>query len=839
MRQVVKRYPRFKITFYTEESTYHVKYDTDEKNSDDFMGESVISLSTKNAMEDDSAVFSFVLAGDVYWDRLLTANDAVVLEVTPSEEGEQPQNPVLLVGMISEVRLEGDYGENSKMYRITGQSFAKAFINFQLGIIQEVQVALTDLGWLPDSKEDGGVEMTQKTASQLVEGMIERFMPYMKYKYTNTKGGLEQFLTWSLDSWVDVERLTDVTPFINYEGSLKQMLDDLTAKPFNELFFDATPEGKCELIMRRTPFDEADWTKLPTYMVDSKSVISESVSINDQEAFTIYNIPQSNNILGASGVDLEAYPQYFEELFKKFGYKKLEAEFRYLDSAVVQDADTEEADTDTTEKDKDDDKDKDKDEEKEDTSSSRARTAPKKDNEGKSFLTAYKVTTILLEGYSKDRLRVLKKKVSASIKKVDNRITQESAENIVQYYIENKNWSKEEFSRLSGIALDDEAIQSDKTKPSYKKVTEFLDKNKVNDVTALKNKLLAEFRLTDDQAVGIASEYIAGKFNISQNRYDDIVKTRSEEGVQSIGVDAKNLVEFKKRLANWYCENPNFYSGDLVVKGSPEYRLGGRLFVTDEQNGELWEYYIESVQHNYSYTQGYTTTLGVTRGLQDNGNARFHNLWGKSKDFKGGLMGEMSLEELLKLQAEEDKKNQINTGGGGNGGSSGGSSGEGSSIKGSTIATKAVNYGRAHSRQESSHDSYYLWGGGHGSADPFAKEPYGMDCSAFVWWCFHKAGYDIAGASAGTTWTMLADSNLETIGTQGAKDPNIKDKMKVGDIIWFYPDNGHIGIYIGGGKWIGCNGYPEVDHSATAGIQISDLSDFWWESFNGNVKRVK
>ncbi|MCV5656700.1 hypothetical protein OFN54_35700, partial [Escherichia coli] len=80
---------------------------------------------------------------------------------------------------------------------------------------------------------------------------------YMKFNFNGE--GIDKFLEWELDSWTEAERLIDGTPYINYEGSLKQLFDDITAKPFNELFFDATPEGKCRMIMRRTPFDKADW----------------------------------------------------------------------------------------------------------------------------------------------------------------------------------------------------------------------------------------------------------------------------------------------------------------------------------------------------------------------------------------------------------------------------------------------------------------------------------------------------------------------------------------------------------------------------------------------------
>lgn len=92
----------------------------------------------------------------MYWDRVLNANDAVILKIDPDTSStKKSDNPVLLVGLISEVRLEGDYGENSKMYRITGQSFAKALMQFDLGVIQEVSVVLTDLGWLPDDAQEG------------------------------------------------------------------------------------------------------------------------------------------------------------------------------------------------------------------------------------------------------------------------------------------------------------------------------------------------------------------------------------------------------------------------------------------------------------------------------------------------------------------------------------------------------------------------------------------------------------------------------------------------------------------------------------------------------------
>lgn len=87
--------------------------------------------------------------------------------------------------------------------------------------------------------------------------------------------------------------------------------------------------------------------------------------------------------------------------------------------------------------------------------------------------------------------------------------------------------------------------------------------------------------------------------------------------------------------------------------GHPDYRIGNRLLYKDRINGDEWEFYIEGVSHNFSYTEGFTTTLDVTRGLKLNGSQRvdrFNPPAGPPERFKGGLLGEPSQEELLALQ---------------------------------------------------------------------------------------------------------------------------------------------------------------------------------------------
>ncbi len=104
----------------------------------------------------------------------------------------------------------------------------------------------------------------------------------------------------------------------------------------------------------------------------------------------------------------------------------------------------------------------------------------------------------------------------------------------------------------------------------------------------------------------------------------------------------------------------------------------------------------------------------------------------------------------------------------------------------------------------------YVWGG---------KTPSGFDCSGFVSWAFAQAGISIPShttALAGTG-TKVSASN-----------------MQPGDIVFFdtYKTNGHVGIYLGDGKFIGAQN--------STGLAVADMtSGYWADHFSGHVRSVK
>src|SRR5699024_2200346 len=93
-----------------------------------------------------------------------------------------------------------------------------------------------------------------------------------------------------------------------------------------------------------------------------------------------------------------------------------------------------------------------------------------------------------------------------------------------------------------------------------------------------------------------------------------------------------------------------------------------------------------------------------------------------------------------------------------------------------------------------------------------------FDCSGFVQYAFQQAGISLPRATGGQS----------TVGTQISYS-----QAKPGDLVFFdtYKTNGHVGIYLGGGQFIGSQ--------SSRGVEIVSMSNSYWKShFSGHVRRV-
>jgi len=667
-------------------------------------------------MADDSPVFSLVILAKQKWDKLINSNDLIRIKAIPDRTKGVPDNPYIMVGLISDIHKEGEYADGSLMYRITGQAMTKALIDFEVGVIQEVSAIIPSVGWLPDGTENG-LHFSGNTAAGIGNELMDRFIyKFAKYHFAGGKG-LQDYFTHSFSSWDKDESLSDVSPFINYEGSMRQFLEDIAAKPFNELFFEYTSDGTCVALMRPTPFDPDAWMQLPTYKFTSDIVVEESFGKNDSEMYSVF-VVQAPNLMEFSSMDLGVYPKYHPSLIEKYGYKKLEAENRYLLSSGIAAA-------------------------------------------NKADATKTNVTVSM---------------------------------------------------------------------PSYQELTTFLNENGYLNAeklrkqrSAIYEQLVSQFpAMTKTLANNILDAIKDGDFNSAA--YDKFLKTTGKTGKdQTINreknVATEKLEVYTQRLFNWYCENANFYSGEIRVLGNPAYRVGTKVLYEDLEQDTTWEFYVESVQHEFSFTNGYTTILGVTRGLPDNGIERFSNLWGKSQNFKGGYLGELSIDDMLKSAANASKD------------SGEASNGSWPNSNGGTTAMNAMETANSMDPKPSK----YVFGGGRTGSNPFHSSPIKTDCSSFVWWCYYENGVSLKGGKTGmNTDTIASDPQLTRVSKRGSSKNAAKDKLRKGDLVFFdtYKGDGHIGIYTGGGNFI--------SSQDKYGIKESPMDKgYWWDHFNGHIMRYE
>jgi peptidoglycan DL-endopeptidase CwlO len=112
-------------------------------------------------------------------------------------------------------------------------------------------------------------------------------------------------------------------------------------------------------------------------------------------------------------------------------------------------------------------------------------------------------------------------------------------------------------------------------------------------------------------------------------------------------------------------------------------------------------------------------------------------------------------------------------------------------------------------------NSVYVFGGGRNEFDIANGR---FDCSAFVSWAYAQANIKI-GASTEV---------LKNTGT-----PVNVEEMLPGDLVFFdtYKKDGHVGIYLGAGKFLGSQ--------SSTGVAIADMTNgYWLEKFNGRVNRI-
>lgn len=350
---------------------------------------------------------------------------------------------------------------------------------------------------------------------------------------------------------------------------------------------------------------------------------------------------------------------------------------------------------------------------------------------------------------------------------------------------------------------------------------------------ALQLMEVSNYTLGSKQAYEIIKTFVANKGSISPAEYSAILKkyafNDTESGVNpltgngSINSVPYLFIKYSEKLYNWFADNSKFHSGTITINGTAGIEVGKRLLVKDDKDGVYWEYYIESVSHNWSFQSGWTTAIGVTRGLplsSESDDRRFtypKSFWGSYEEFKGGYFGEYDLATAESLYANSDSSDDDDSDGG----------------SGSVTAEKALKYALDLEKKKGSSSIYDQR---YHSSNPFKMGTVRGDCSQLVYFSFKKAGVDISSGGGWTTLAIAKSSKLKTVSKEGSNKSSAYKKLKKGDIVFFNTEgsDSHVAIYAGNNTCVGFQSSP----SMLSTFKLKD-SPYWWKCWRSHICRLK
>lgn len=391
--RTVKRYiPVVYVSFHTKDKYYQLKGEITEEGKQLDPTYQVISVTTHKQMSAPAGTFSIQLAG-IAWMSRLTPNDLVVIQMGYKKPDGKEDVQTVMVGLIDTIgRTRTAQTPPVATTTVTGRDLAKVLIKSQLRFYPEVgmdnrdgeKFFLTDEGWI--------TLMNVFTAETIVKGtpavVLDNIMRYILPKLNAV-----EWTIWDESKKEPVPKKVDVTNILRYnfgkvdiflpmiftadqyEGSIWNLMERASIKPFTELFVDVRsadeawnkgdrprvvnetieegsddskakyPKGDgyypsprvgfgqdnsaVMVVLRNTPFDKGMWEKLYTHDLLAEDVIEEELSISDNEH---YNLFWAGTVINPLGFDLKRVvpPMFNEEDAKRYGLSPLEVSIEGL-----------------------------------------------------------------------------------------------------------------------------------------------------------------------------------------------------------------------------------------------------------------------------------------------------------------------------------------------------------------------------------------------------------------------------------------------------------------------------------------------------------------------------
>lgn len=490
--------PYCKVTFATEEGNLEI-FQLANSTKTDNLDYDILSLdTTRDVGADDCATFNITLAYRSEWYKKINSCDLVKIEL-----GRGKDKGTVMYGLVDNTYASLAYVDlvPQRVINVSGRGFNKAFMQFDIGAIQEINAVYNMVGFYVGQD----ALTTQNSPSQLIKTAIEYYLEKgIDLKFANGKSFKDYFQGIYLENNRQKEESIG-NPYNSYEyqGSLWEYLKELRNAPYNELFWEVI-DDRPTLISRPTPFNPTDWTSLNLIKPDKKDIIDEQLGRSDLETYTVYSVKGESLINEFD--QMFGAPIWYKPYYKRYGLRRLQVTSKY-------------------------------------NSMGNPGLTGDSDSGGGWKVDRHETSRHEIE--SEEQLRINEEYNETHIE------SQEKLGNLLK---------AEDIKERTGYDGDDEEV-----------------------IEELRHKIIEEMK---DEA------------------RQDIEMANSNSG---LGVSQKTV-----DLFNWNIKNNIMENGNFTLRGDHRYKVGCRLYVEETD----MEYYIENVAHNFVYSEGWKTTLEVTRGLK-------------------------------------------------------------------------------------------------------------------------------------------------------------------------------------------------------------------------------
>jgi cell wall-associated NlpC family hydrolase len=308
--------PESVVSFYTEEGKIVARSTVSKEGK--AIDSDVVQINTNNDLNGDAGTFQIILTAKNRWDKVLASNDLVFISMGKDGTVDSKEN-VVMIGLVDDVRKTATIQGTTvqRQVSVTGRNFAKALINFEVGVIQEVDMTVASLGWL-----QGRINFMGQDAANIIKQVMEQLVfKYMEYSFSNGKT-LKELVKMKLDSR-DGERLFDDKSFVNFQGSMQSFVKEIVDEPFNQVFWEVY-KGEPTMVVRETPFNKTKWRQLTMHEIDDEDVVLDETGRSDIESYSLFSVGLQS-FFNAFDINktTNVFPLWYEPYFKKHGLKRL------------------------------------------------------------------------------------------------------------------------------------------------------------------------------------------------------------------------------------------------------------------------------------------------------------------------------------------------------------------------------------------------------------------------------------------------------------------------------------------------------------------------------------